>query len=506
MHTIDIYRGSDLFVTIKPEDSSVQVKRIMGDNQLQIQFKDSRNILFQINDYCTVFGDRYKLNALPTDRKVTKVLYEYNLVMQAEGFDLSKVQFLMLGQSDFSLMGKIDDFLSLIVDNANRVFSGWSKGQTIPAGFKNMTFQAENCYSALARIAQEFETEFWIAGKTVHLTKIQTDTGHTFRQGKDKGLYEITRTSSDNSTVITRLYALGSEKNIPASYGSRRLKMAGGVDYVEDNVAKYGVIEYSQIFEDIYPHRTGKVTGINAVDPQEFTDASMDFNVNDYLLPGVTAKVVFNTGDLAGYTFEIASYDNINKRFRLNKNKEETSIEIPGPVFKPALGDEYVLVDISMPQTYIDAAELELKTRAQQFLSENKEPKRALTVVLDPVYMEANGIEPQIGDVVWIVDNEFQINRAIRIIQTARNIVEEFNYQVDLADVVAVSPIAQINTGLQANARDISSISRHLENGSIFNNRVIGEFYFQELPTTNSTTGKTPLYVDDSTGKLYRLI
>lgn len=513
MHTIDIYRGADLFVTIKPDDSSVQVKRIMGENQLQIQFRENRNIIFKINDYCTVFGEVYKLNQVPTDKKVNKNLFEYNLIMEAEGFDLAKANLLFLGadntlrQPDFSLMGTIQDFLALVVENANRVSPTWVAGETIPSGFRNMDFSNENCYNALVRISQEFETEFWIEGKKIHLTKKQHETGYTFKHGKDKGLREITRMNADNSRLVTRLYVQGAEKNLATDYRnySRRLKMPDD-DYIELNTGDYGVIEAAVIFDDIYPHRTGTVSSISALDPFAFTDTSMDFNVNDYLLPGATAKVVFNTGQLSGYSFEIASFNNTTKQFRINKNKDEKNLDVPSTILKPAIGDKYVLVDIKMPQTYIDAAELELKNRAIEHLAEYAEPRRDYTIELDPAYMRKTSKVVSIGDVIWIVDAEFQINRAIRVVSVTRGIVNEFDFQIDLSDGIVSGVLTQINSSLQTNSREIGAITRHLENGSLFNNRVIGEFFFESLPTTSSITGKTPLYVDNNTGKLYRVI
>lgn len=513
MHTIDIYRGNDLFVTVKPEDSSAQVKRIMGDNLIEVRFQDSRNIIFDINDYCTVFGEKYILFALPTDKKINKNLFEYSLTMRAEGYGLSRAQYLFLGpentlrQTDFALTGKIEDFLYLIVTNANRISSGWSMGETIPSTFKTLEFSKENCLSALGRIAEAFGTEFWIEGKKIHLTKRFHETGYTWKHGRNKGIREINRVVADNTALITRLYAFGAEKNLPSDYRdyARRLKMTDGIDYIEKNVSLYGTIEYTQLFEDIYPHRTGKVTGTNILDFSMFSDSSMDFDLNTQLMPGATAKVVFNTGQLAGYSFEIASYDNALKRFRINKNRDEKHLEVPSELFRPAVGDEYVLVDIIMPQSYIDTAEAKLKEAAESFLNENSTPRRQFTITLDPSYIGKVGITPSIGDIVWIVDNEFQINQSIRIISTNRNIVNESEYQIELADNVNAGVLSQINSGLSSNSRDIQSISRQIQNESLFNNRVVGEFWFLDLPVTNSAAGKSPLYVDNTTGKLYRL-
>lgn len=521
MQTIDIMRGSSLLVTIKPDDSSAQTKKIMGDNSLSITFEDNKIIPFQINDWCVVFGERYQLNTVPTSRKISIFRYEYTLIMQSEGSLLARAQFMFLDnvnnltESDFSLMGNADTFIDLVITNANRVSSGWVKGEVIPSSYKNLTFSKENCYNALSRLSEEFDTEFWIIGQTIHLTKKQRDTGYTFMHGKNNGLYEITRTPLNDSSVVTRLYAYGSDKNLPPDYRnySKRLLMTNGDQYIEQNTAKYGAIEYTEIFDDIYPHRTGKVTSVNAVNPFVFIDTTISFDINAQLLPGITAKVVFNTGQLAGYQFEVSKFNNSIKEFTILTNKDERVLDIPSTTLKPAIGDEYVLVDIIMPQTYIDAAEQELRDRAQALLDQTSEAQMAYQVVMDPVYIKNKGISISIGDKVWLVDSELQVNRPIRITSTTRDIVNEFQYQVELSDTVSAGTISNIINAQATNSRNINSVSQTVQNSSILNNTQIGDLnvkqgtvVLQTPPTTNTTTGFSQLYIEDATGKIYKKI
>lgn len=521
MQTIDIMRGSSLVVTIKPADSSAQTKKVMGDNILSISFEDNRIIPFQINDWCTVFGEVYVLTQKPASRKLSQFRWEYTLTFQAEGILLARAQFMFLDsvnnltQSDFSLMGNANDFVDLVIANANRAGTDWVKGEVIPSGYKNLTFSKENCYNALSRISEEFETEFWIIGKTVHLTQKQNDTGYTFKQGRNNGLYEITELPLNESSVVTRVYAYGAEKNLPANYRnySPRLLMTNGDAYVEQNTAKYGVIEYTEIFDDVYPHRTGKVTSINAANPYVFIDSTIDFDVNAQLLPGLSAKVVFNTGQLAGYEFEISKFNNGSKEFTILQNKNERVIEVPNTTIKPAIGDEYVLIDLEMPQTYIDAAEAELKARAEGLLLQVSEPQVAYQVVIDPVFIKNKGWQISIGDLVWIVDTELQINRKIRIISTTRNIVNEYQYQVELSDTVTAGTISTIINAQATNTRNISTVSQAIQNNSLLNNTQIGDLnvkqgtvVLQNVPTTNTTAGFSQLYIEDSTGKIYKKV
>jgi len=630
MNTVDIKRINssgviEFIATIKPDKSSAQVKKVMGENLLNISFEDSRYISFKINDYCQVFGETYTLSQLPVVTKQSQFLYKYSLVMYAEYYDLSKAQYLFLGsdntkrESEFSLRGTANDFMDLIISNAARIGTGWTKGEVLPTGYKDITFNKENCYDALVRIAEAFNTEFSFNGKIIHLIKKVQDVGHTYKHGRNRGLYEITRQTYNNSNVVTRLYAYGSEKNLPPAYITlgKRLRFPGGYNpclisnltclltdngdgtqtfdftwnaplspgvtdvsieyrltgtndpwqfqlgvpatprsltvpngnyefrfrtygsscwvftpgygiptevvvitttiaspvlvyvplpYVERNVAVYGVIEATEIFEDIYPNRTGTVSAVNLTDVYEFTDAAMPFDVNSYLLPGLTPKITFNTGQLAGYTFDVQSYDNTFKRFKILKNADERLLDIPSSSLKPAIGDEYVITDIEMPTSYVTDAETRLKNAAIARLAELSEPQLSYTVVLDPAFIKRTGRNIRIGDLVWIVDTELEVQKKIRVTSTTRNIVEEYQYTVELSDLVSPGTIQRIIASTENNDRNLQQIGSQLNNNSILNNNVIGTLTFTQMPTTSTMTGFDSVVIEQATGKLHKKV
>lgn len=622
MNTVDIKRLNklgvvDFIATIKPDKSSSQVKKVMGDNQVTITFEDSRYIAFKINDFCEVFGERYSLVQLPVVTKVSQFLYKYSLIMFADHYDLAKAQYLFLGadnslrETEFSLMGTASDFISLIMSNVSRVSAGWSIGEVLPTGYKNLTFNADDCYAALVRIAEAFNTEFSFEGKILHLQKKVRDTGHVYKHGRNRGLYEITRQTFNNSNVVTRLYVYGSEKNLPDSYVTakgKRLRLPGGYNpcfissltatltdnldgtttytfnwtdplsagatavqiecrivgsgtpwtnftgavssprsvtvpngnyefrfrtfgttcagvvtdpvpvpaditvpvltflplpFIDRNTNVYGVIESTEIFDDIYPHRTGKVSSVNLADIYEITDAAMPFDVNAYLLPGLTPKITFNTGQLAGYSFDVQSYDNTFKRFKILKNSDERLLDIPNASMKPAIGDEYVLTDIEMPASYITDAENELKDAAVAKLVELSEPQLSYTIVLDPAFIRRVGRTIRIGDLVWIVDTELEVQKKIRVTSITRNIVEEHQYTVELSDLVSPGTIQRIIASTDANDRNLQQIGSQLNNNSILNGNVIGTLTFSQMPTTTTMTGFDQVVREQATGKLF---
>lgn len=504
MISVDIYRAAMLIEAIKPDPSSSQQKKIMGMNQITLVFSMNHYTNFQINDWCTVFGERYQVNKLPVVDKKSERHYDYTMVMEAEGMDLAKVLYLFLGddnslkEANFSLMGNADTFIDHLITNMLRVSPGWQKGQVIPTDYKNITFSNDNCFNALGEIAKAFDTEFAIEGRTIHLTKRSRDTGNTYKHGKGRGLYTIVRQEVQEAGLVTRLYAYGSEKNLPGDYRnfSKRLKMPL-VDYVEMNVDLYGIIEAVKPFDDIYPRRTGKITSVNAADIYVFIDAGLDFDINAQLLPGTSAKITFNTGQLKGYTFDIASYNHASKEIRILQNKSEKSLEIPSQAIKPVIGDEYVLTDIKMPQTYVDEAELQLQAAAQTALVTASVPQVKYTLEFNQVFMRDKQRVLQIADLIWLEDAALEVQRKMRIVAVTRQIVEEYSVTAELSETVEAGRIDRIINTADTQGRNIQQIQGQISNNTLLNG--VGIF-----PASPGGPGFKDLMVELGTNKIYR--
>lgn len=620
MHVVDIYRDNLLLFGIKPDQDSTHIKRIMGENELRINFVENQYINFSIGDKTTVFGETFYINTLPVVTKVSSREYKYQMTLQGTVHALARIQYLFLGddnslkEGEFSLTGSVADFLDLIIQNSKRLLPefNYSIQQNIDDGYRTLTFSSENCLEALAKIAEAFNTEYWVEGTEISLTKMLNDTGRTFRHGKQKGLYEIIRQTVNNESVVTRLYAFGSDKNLPEGYRnySKWLKLpiatiktvtnitflifdhgdgtqtytftfdappgAAGLDaiqivsrligstsgfgnpstalfsvnprtyttvvgnfeflfrstvggftftspvlqaipstiqpvfpfvgeviYLDKNIDLYGLREDTKFFPEVYPHRTGTVTSVNGADPFEFRDASMDFDLNAHLLPGMTAKVTFNSGQLTGYTFEVSSYDNTLKRFIILKNKNERAQDVPSVDLRPAIGDKYVIVDIFLPQSYIDAAEAELETKAQAYLDTVADPQLTYQLIFDPVYLKEINSTLDIGDLIWIIDPPMQIEAKIRVITVQRNVVNEWEYTLEISNTLPkpkLSTLIAAHNNLRVN---VSGIARNIQNNALLNQRVIGPIYYRDL--TEYADNAAALAAGLTPGQAYRV-
>ena len=211
-----------------------------------------------------------------------------------------------------------------------------------------------------------------------------------------------------------------------------------------DPTDKYGVIEHTEIFEDIYPHREGTISAVNGGDITKFTDSGMDFNLNDYLLSGVTAKLHFNSGDLGGYEFEVYAYNNSTKEFTIIAYKDEIGYEMPNATLKPAVGDKYVLLEIYLPQSYIDTAETALQAKAQTYLDDNCEPRVTYILTPDPRYFKIHFIDLKAGDFITIEDTDLGIDVMTRIVELTKSVADEYKYTLKLTDHLEVQLIQRL--------------------------------------------------------------
>ncbi len=428
-------------------DSQTELKQsISGEDVILFRYVSEQVKLdLQIGDFVEFKESVYTILDEPNVKK-SQNTFTYNLQFKSDQYILKNVQVMLDSESEFSLFGNAIDMVSLILSNMNRIYlDGLYYAdyieQTEP---KLITFNNENCLAALQRIASEFECEFVIKGKQITFRKkIGVERDLVFRYKKE--LRDIERQSLQNAELLTVLYPYGSNRNITNEYGSRRLKIAP----LERNTEVFGTIERSITFEDIYPRFRGSVASL--VNDSTFTDTGIDFNINNQLIGGVKAKVIFNTGDLAGREFEIGSYNHTAKKVELLYYTDDTGLKLPNDTFKPRIGDTYVFVGIKMPQSYIDNAEEELREKATEYIEKYSQPNVIYKVSPHHPNLRENQTDLNIGDVITLQDADFGIEFQTRILSLTQKINNEFEYSIDLGNQVTMGYMSQVLN----NQRDI---------------------------------------------------
>nr|UWH99898.1 MAG: Prophage endopeptidase tail [Bacteriophage sp.] len=430
---------------------------------------------YGIGDVITVFGRDYRLNRLPKVSKTGMQEYQYDLEFEGIQYDLMRVTYdvninttnnqLQDIQGD-SLTGDLKRFMEVLISNANRVFPGkWALGVCPETdGDNTLTFsESDNCLSVLQTLCSEdkFGVEFEIERVNgVYVINIKKTIGQTLpfvlEYGKGKGLYFISRENVSSSNIVTRLKVYGSTENITSKYRADRLCMFGkdkASSYIEkaDAVAKYGIFEGRKNF-DIKPTFTGKVSSVVDGDVLSFIDTSFPFDINAknasgetlYLISGVSAKVHFNSGNLAGYEFEVHDYDHATHKFTLIKQTDDRGNMFPSetsPAFRFAKDDTYKVLDIAYSPEIEEAAEKQLAEEGNKYYDQNSQPKVQYSVNVTKAFIEkklalSDGITNVFapGDYLPIKDDEIGVDKSIRIKSFTRNVLDPYDYSLTISD------------------------------------------------------------------------
>lgn len=430
---------------------------------------------YGIGDVITVFGRDYRLNRLPKVSKTGMQEYQYDLEFEGIQYDLMRVTYdvninttnnqLQDIQGD-SLTGDLKRFMEVLISNANRVFPGkWALGVCPETdGDNTLTFsESDNCLSVLQTLCSEdkFGVEFEIERVNgVYVINIKKTIGQTLpfvlEYGKGKGLYSISRENVSSSNIVTRLKVYGSTENITSKYRADRLCMFGkdkASSYIEkaDAVAKYGIFEGRKNF-DVKPTFTGKVSSVVDGDVLSFIDTSFPFDINAknasgetlYLISGVSAKVHFNSGNLAGYEFEVHAYDHATHKFTLVKQTDDRGNVFPSetsPAFQIGKNDTYKVLDIAYSRDIEEAAEKKLAEEGNKYYDQNSQPKVQYSVSVTKAYIEnklalSDGITNVFapGDYLPIKDDEIGVDKSIRIKSFTRNVLDPYDYSLTISD------------------------------------------------------------------------
>lgn len=430
---------------------------------------------YGIGDVITVFGRDYRLNRLPKVSKTGMQEYQYDLEFEGIQYDLMRVTYdvninttnnqLQDIQGD-SLTGDLKRFMGVLISNANRVFPGkWALGVCPETdGDNTLTFsESDNCLSVLQTLCSEdkFGVEFEIERVNgVYVINIKKTIGQTLpfvlEYGKGKGLYSISRENVSSSNIVTRLKVYGSTENITSKYRADRLCMFGkdkASSYIEkaDAVAKYGIFEGRKNF-DIKPTFTGKVSSVVDGDVLSFIDTSFPFDINAknasgetlYLISGVSAKVHFNSGNLAGYEFEVHAYDHATHKFTLVKQTDDRGNVFPSetsPAFQISQNDTYKVLDIAYSRDIEEAAEKKLAEEGNKYYDQNSQPKVQYSVNVTKAFIEnklalSDGITNVFapGDYLPIKDDEIGVDKSIRIKSFTRNVLDPYDYSLTISD------------------------------------------------------------------------
>lgn len=505
--TIQLF-SRDPFCTVKSATHNIS---LMGDDNIQLSIISTELLDFEKGDKIIVCGEEYTIRTRATREMKTDRYYQYDAVFYGVMYELMKTQYRNTDESGkstsmtFDLTYSIRDFVKVIIYNMNRDYPGlWAFDEancpdTEP---RTISFSKQNCLQVLQSLCSDnnFKLEFRITQtngvRTIHIgkfgTKVVPPNGSDyFEWGKGGGLFTLKDQKVDDKAIITRLWVEGGTTNIRSDYRnySERLQLPYpkrmnknehtladgtvipansemiGIDddnkrYIEDAelAQEIGSEEDGEQYDDIYPKRTGVVTAIVEDDINSFVDDTMDFDLNEkddngtkYLINGVTAKITFITGRLAGQQFEVKAdggYDHAKKQFTLIPFTDKRGLTIPttdSEAFRVEVGNTYKITDINLPKSYEDNAEEDLWYAGYDDFKPRTQSRVQYALTFDRSYFLENLPDDsetsvfKVGDYVPVKDVRFGVEKSIRIQKISRNLLVDHDYSLTLSDTTTIS-------------------------------------------------------------------
>ena len=366
--------------------------------------------------------------------------------------------------------------MALIVKSINDGMGGvtdWKVGRV--EGTENVVidYEGKYCPDALKELAGKVPgAEWWVEGQTVNLCRCEH--GEEISLAYGKGLTELSRDKADGAKFYTRLFPVGSSRNIdPEKYGHSRLQLPDGAKYVDVNTEKHGIHHHYEkdAFADIYPRRVGTVTSVRSAQVTDedghpfviwyFRDDTLNFDPNTYELAGKVKRVSFQEGgELAGlgeeedgtYYFEV-NFDSDTREFEIITIwPYDDDTQLPGGNLIPKASDRYILWNIRMPDEYYALAEEEYLTAVNKYNLENAIDVSVYKGPTDHVYVERNKIDLYPGRRVRLESAEYFPEtgfRSSRITKITRKVALPSQVDLEIGDALSTGVMESLKGSIE---------------------------------------------------------
>lgn len=371
------------------------------------------------------------------------------------------------GQTVWSTYGTARELADRILANLNRLYRGaeaWTidvkqEGEAALLSFDNAT-----CWDALTMAQTVFGLKFTIVGRRITIGSLGEQIDHPFRYGKGGGIYDLTRMADEGTEVVTRLKAYGSDRNLPADYyrqtgrrqpphnapdaprlphrpaGLHRERQCrtvrhprGGADFragISDHRRRDGEQLRAGGLSSTAEGRVDEIVSMASIAKEEQGECSVvikdpGFNLAKCIREGETPLISMRDGWLGGREFEITSCLRTlggtpgEVRYTLTlKRIQDAGLNLPNNTLRLKAGDRFVLLGISMPHTYVAAAEQRLLTEARAYLAGHDHTRTSYNLTIDNVGMARIPTTAALlaeGNLMRVVDEDLGIDERIPI-------------------------------------------------------------------------------------------
>lgn len=462
---------------ISPGDGSTQQKEVQGDNVLTLSFTHYEHIPLDVNDYVDFEAERYWLTEKYAPAQKSDGEWAYDVKFY--GIESLIKRFLVLETTDnnaepvFTLTATPREHVAMVVKCINNGMghtTDWKVGQVDGTDLIVIDYEGKYCDEALKEIAEKVggSSEWWVEGQTMNICKCEH--GEEITLGYGNGLTSLERDTGNTNKFYTRLFPIGSTRNIDAEkYGHSRLMLPGGRQYVELHTDEYGIYDHYEkdAFSGIYPRRTGEVSSVrsenvkdddgNAFTIYYFRDDTLNFDPNEYELAGETKRVSFQDGELAGlgtdddHYFEV-NFDSKTREFEIITIwPYDDDTQLPGGKLVPKVGNHYILWNVRMPDEYYPIAEEEFLNAVEKYNAEHWKDISVYKAPTDHVWVEENKAVLHVGRRVRLVsDKYFPENgyRQSRITKITRKVNLPSQMDLEISDALQTGALDKVNDSI----------------------------------------------------------
>lgn len=451
---IQIYRNNQPFFALEDVcDGSKMSRQLMDHHYIVLKFSTEEPVYFEIGDSVEIadFGLFVLTSAYFPKYNETTDGYDYELQMDAYYMSWKnkickyRPQY-GANETSFKLTTSVSVHLNVVLSNLKALnYKYHNKDFSVDyTTYNKEVFDTEKRFlveyssisiiEALNTICETLDCEWWVDGSIIYLGYCEMNGQITFEQGVN--MLSMSQSES-KSSFITRLYAFGSDKNIPSGYfsGADADVTTDGIatDYLmlpnkdvdeEGYYSKDGYIENVNVvksdsqaiegvvkFEDEYPKVSCVVSAIktyeSTVDNEDGTKNTATFwqvTSNDsfatnfetsWIKKGLNLMIRFESGALTGMEFEVSFkiIDKVNY-FEIVAN-DTYGRTLPDSVMCPKISDKFYLYNWDASKItdtpLISDAQEALYARAKNYYKKSMVDNSNFTCVLDSEKFFNNG-------------------------------------------------------------------------------------------------------------------
>lgn len=290
----------------------------LGECSVTVSVESPTPINFEIGDWLEYRGERFEINYDPSRIKSAPQYtkgdaFKYdNIKLNSLADELTRCDFLDVVMHDnnihFTGLPKFSFYAATVKELADRIQANLNRAypnqwtvEVHPeyADKTDVNITADNIkvWDALAMVVDNFGAYFTIKGRHITIGTAGLPIDHVFKYGKNKGLYEIAQDAESDQSVITRLRAYGSTRNLPHRYYNS-LSGADGEKLIPDNMAVQNLMlpDFPYSTQDPYID-SANVDAIGVREGSVFFDGSQDGLDEIYpSLEGMTAEELKDAG------------------------------------------------------------------------------------------------------------------------------------------------------------------------------------------------------------------